>query len=131
MNNNEEGNSSYEDILFKNRIVQIDKEFTSETCSEWIGKIIALDLIEKKIIILLVNSEGGDAMSALGLIDLIQNIESPVYTVCIGATYSCASDLLIAGVKRYATSSSTIMIHQARTSLDDAKTSDIINEAKE
>ena len=90
-NKNEYENTSYEDILFKNRIMQINKEFSSETCAEWIGKIIALDILEEKPIILLINSEGGDALSALGVIDLIQSIRSKVYTVCMGATFSCAS----------------------------------------
>jgi len=122
---------SYEEILYMNRIISINKDFTEETCSEWIGKIVALDLQDDKPIILLINSNGGSAYPTMGLIDVVQNSNSPVYTVCVGIAASCAANLLVAGTKRFATPKSSIMIHQIYTSLEEVKHAEILNEAKE
>ena len=124
--------SNYEEVLFKNRIISINKEFTEETCSEWMGKIISLDLLDDKPIILLINSGGGHVYSTMGLIDVVQNCNSPIYTVCVGLAGSCAANLLVAGDKRFITNRSSVMIHQIYTTLaEEIRFPEIFKEGKE
>ena len=114
-----ERNLEYLDELFEKRIIIIDKEFTEETCAEWIGKLILLDLQgakTKKPIIILINSYGGDLHGALGLMRIIKNSVCPVYTVCIGIAQSSGSIILSAGKKRYSVPNASIMIHCHRIS---------------
>lgn len=133
MSNNESNSDAlgYEEILFNNRIISINKDFSEESCSEWIGKILALDLQNDAPIILLINSFGGAVYPAFGVIDVVQNSNSPVYTVCTGTAQSCAANLLVAGTRRFATPRSSIMIHQIYTSLEDVRHAEILTEAKE
>lgn len=121
----------YEDFLYSKRIILIDKDFDDSSCSNWIQKLIALDLFSQERIILLINSDGGDVPAALGLIDIMRACKSEIYTVCVGMAASCAANLLVAGDRRIATQNSTIMVHQVYKTLEDIRSGDIQHEAKE
>jgi ATP-dependent Clp protease, protease subunit len=125
-----------EEDLFKKGIILINKDITSEACSEWIGKIILLQLESREKITLLINSSGGETYAVLGLINVLQELQEngvDVYTVCIGSALSAAADLLICGGnKRYALPDSTIMVHQAYYTFENKTHNDLINiEVKE
>ena len=62
---------------------------------------------------LVIDSFGGCAFSALGIIDYIENLDVPVNTICRGKAMSAGALILAAGTgTRYATKRSTIMLHQ-------------------
>lgn len=58
-------------------------------------------------------SHGGSIDMGIGLFNVIKMSPIPVYTVVTGCAMSMGTTLLQAGVKRYATADSTIMIHEA------------------
>lgn len=118
--------------LYNKRIIFIDKEITAESSSTWISQIIALDLQNNKPIIILINSTGGDVYSTLAMVDIMESVKSPVYTVATGLAASCAALILACGNKRFATPNSAVMIHQIWTSYEEIKVKDLIMvEAKE
>lgn len=61
-----------------------------------------------------INSPGGSVYAGLGIYDIMQYINAPVYTYCVGMAASMGSLLLCAGEAghRYALPHSRIMIHQ-------------------
>ncbi|MCK5883818.1 MAG: ATP-dependent Clp protease proteolytic subunit [Bacteriovoracaceae bacterium] len=63
---------------------------------------------------LYINSPGGSVYAGLGIYDIMQYINAPVYTYCVGMAASMGSLLLSAGEAghRYALPHSRIMIHQ-------------------
>lgn len=80
-------------------------------------------------ITLFINSHGGDIRNALMICDMINLIEAPVETVCIGAAMDEAAVILASGAPgmRFATKNSVISAGQlinewvARSDLTDAK----------
>lgn len=61
---------------------------------------------------LYINSCGGDVRDAWGLIDIILNSKTPVYTYCTGYAMSAALNIFLAGHKRYCYRHSSFMYHQ-------------------
>ena len=59
-----------------------------------------------------IQSYGGSLHHSLYLIDLISNLETPVYTYIDGYAASAATLLSIAGKKRFMTKNSIMLIHQ-------------------
>lgn len=68
---------------------------------------------EKKITIF-INSEGGDLRNTLMIYDMIQLVEAPVETVCIGSAMDEAAIILSAGTPglRFATKNAAIAVSQ-------------------
>lgn len=62
-----------------------------------------------------INSVGGDAMAALGLITVIESSETPIHTHCIGEASSAALFIFSVGHVRYAYKHSIFMYHQIST----------------
>lgn len=69
---------------------------------------------DEKPIRILINSPGGFASAVLAIYDVMQQIKSPIITICMGEALSGATVILCAGdkEKRYALPYSTIMLHQ-------------------
>jgi ATP-dependent Clp protease protease subunit len=61
---------------------------------------------------LYINSYGGSVDDMWGLIDIILNSETPVYTYCTGYAMSAAFNIFLAGHKRFCYKHSTFMYHQ-------------------
>jgi ATP-dependent Clp protease protease subunit len=61
-----------------------------------------------------INSPGGSVTAGLAIYDVMQFIQAPVYTYCIGSAASMGAILLASGAAGHRTSlpSSRIMIHQ-------------------
>jgi ATP-dependent protease ClpP protease subunit len=72
-----------------------------------------------------IQSEGGSLMSTFYVIDLINNLETPVYTYVDGYVASAGSLISVIGKKRYMTKNSFIMIHQLSSSLGEGKFNDL------
>ena len=61
---------------------------------------------------LYINSYGGSVSDMWGLIDVILNSKTPIYTYCTGYAMSAAFKIFLAGHKRYCYKHSTFMYHQ-------------------
>ena len=59
-----------------------------------------------------INSGGGEILAAMSAVDSIQRSYVPIHTVVDGKAASAASLISVAGVKRYITKHSYMMIHQ-------------------
>lgn len=109
--------------------------FITEYISDHIASDITATLLLKdsedseKKITLFINSQGGDIRNALMIVDMINIIDSPIETVCIGAAIDEAAIILASGSPgmRFATKNSVIsasqLVHEwmARANLTDAK----------
>jgi ATP-dependent Clp protease protease subunit len=72
-----------------------------------------------------IQSEGGSLLNAFYVADLINNLETPVYTFIDGYTASAGSLISVMGKKRFMTKNSFIMIHQLSSSLGEGKFNDL------
>lgn len=61
---------------------------------------------------LYINSYGGSVYDMWGLIDIILNSKTPIYTYCTGYAMSAAFNIFLAGHKRFCHKHSTFMYHQ-------------------
>ena len=61
---------------------------------------------------LYINSYGGSVYDMWGLIDVILNSKTPIYTYCTGYAMSAAFKIFLAGHKRFCYKHSTFMYHQ-------------------
>jgi ATP-dependent Clp protease protease subunit len=79
-----------------------------------IGELLFLNNEDsEKPIFLYIDSPGGDVIAGLGLIDVMNYISAPVYTVALGMAASMGGAILSAGEKghRYCLKSSQILVH--------------------
>lgn len=60
-----------------------------------------------------INSFGGSIYDMWGLIDIITNSKTPIYTYCTGYAMSAAFIIFLAGHKRFCYRHSTFMYHQS------------------
>lgn len=67
---------------------------------------------ERKPIKIYINSYGGNVYDMWGLIDIMLNSKTPIYTYCTGYAMSAAFKIFLAGHKRFASKHSTFMYHQ-------------------
>lgn len=67
---------------------------------------------ERKPIIIYINSYGGSVYDMWGLIDIMLNSKTSIYTYCTGYAMSAAFKIFLAGHKRFASEHSTFMYHQ-------------------
>ena len=110
-------------------------EITAESCKELNSLLIELDKNSKMFsdkfktiappINLHIQSEGGSLMNTFYVVDLINNLETPVYTFVDGYAASAGSLISVTGKKRYMTKNSFILIHQLSSSMNDGKFNDL------
>lgn len=101
--------------LIKDRVI-----FLCEPVTQDVAGIVSSLLFmmnnedEKSKISIWLNTPGGDAHAFFAIYDMIQMIQAPVETVCIGMAMSAGALLLSSGSKgkRFALPNSKIMIHQ-------------------
>lgn len=67
---------------------------------------------ERKVINLYINSPGGEVDSMFGLIDIILNSKTPIYTYNNGICASAGFKILLAGHKRFGRKHSKYLYHQ-------------------
>lgn len=84
--------------LSNDRILFISDHITDAVASDIVATLLLKDAedSEKKITIF-INSTGGDIRNALMIYDMMQMIDSPIETVCIGAAMDEAVIILAAG----------------------------------
>ncbi len=120
--------------LLESSIHFLTGEITEESVNEAIKWIVYenLQLKDKRILTLYINSTGGDLYQALALIDIMRSSNHVIRTIGIGAVMSAAFLIFAAGSKgeRYATKNLSLMCHQFSSGID-AKYHDIKAEMKE
>lgn len=121
--------------LLEQRIVILHGRIDDKQSTTIIGQLLYLELKDSsKPIKMMINSGGGAVHSALAIHDVMNQINSPVYTSCYGHAESAAAILLSSGEKghRCASASSRVMIHQpARNENGKVTASNAVNRAAE
>jgi len=84
----------------------------------WTAENLIRDLLEmnsesQEPINIFINSPGGIVMDALGIVDVMKAIKSPINTIVLGRAASAASLIATCGGKRYISANSEVMIHEA------------------
>ena len=100
--------------LLEERRVFLWGMVNDESAKHVIDRLMYLDLLNNKEIQLVINSPGGYVTSGFAIYDTMQQIKSPVSTVCSGLAASMGSILLSAGEKgrRFIQPHAKVMIHQ-------------------
>lgn len=100
--------------LLEDRIIYMGEVFDEESCNRIIAQLLYLDSLSHDPIRIYINSPGGEVIDGLAVIDTINFIESPVYTICTGLAASMGAVLLSCGEKghRVVLPHSRVMIHQ-------------------
>jgi len=98
------------------RVIVVEGPIERKMGRKIIDSLRQLDAVVTAPIVMLINSPGGDVAVARAIIDTMDAIASPVYTLAIGLAASAGALILCSGEtgKRYATVNTEIMIHQPR-----------------
>jgi ATP-dependent Clp protease protease subunit len=109
--------SGYEEnhvMLSKSRTLFLSEDITCRLASQMAAMLLYFDNEDHDSPIeIFINSDGGDIRGLFYIYDIMQMIEAPIKTICIGRCYSAAAVILAAGTKgeRYAFKNSKVMIH--------------------
>lgn len=100
--------------LLEDRIIYMGEVFDDESCNRIVAQLLYLDSLNHDPIRIYINSPGGSVIDGLSIIDTMNFIESPVYTICTGMAASMGAVLLSCGEKghRSVLPHSRVMIHQ-------------------
>lgn len=116
--------------LAGNRILFISSEIDDKLAADISATLLLKDTENSQVkITLFINSSGGNIRNVLMIYDMMQMIEAPIETICIGAAMDEAAMLLAAGEPgmRFATKNAQISVSQlindswAPSNLTDAK----------
>lgn len=100
--------------LAKNRILFVAENVDDTMAAQLSAMLLYLDNEDHEAPIeMYIHSNGGAATGLANIYDVMQMIQAPVQTVCIGKCYSAGAVLLAAGTKgmRFAFKNASIMIH--------------------
>jgi ATP-dependent Clp protease protease subunit len=116
--------------LAKNRIMFVSEDVTKDLASSLSAMLMYYDNEnEDEDITMYINTNGGDGDALLNIYDVMQMINSPIKTICIGKAYSAGAFMLAAGTKgkRFITKNASVMIHglQCNVPTGDQKNSEI------
>lgn len=108
---------SYKDIstiLLENRIINLVGEVNDALAYHVTSALMVMAEESDKPIQMFINSPGGSVMAGLAIIDVMNHIKAPVYTIVTGLAASMGAAILSAGEKgnRMALPNATIMLHQ-------------------
>lgn len=101
--------------LLKDRIVMLGSEINDDVANAVVAQLLFLEAEDKdKPIYMYINSPGGVVTSGMAIYDVMNFINPPVVTICMGQAASMGAFLLSCGApgKRYALPQARIMIHQ-------------------
>ena len=99
--------------LAKSRQMFLKENITKDVASDMTALLFYYDSISSDPITVYIHCRGGDLDGLVQIYDVMNLIQSPIRTVCIGRAYSAGAVLLAAGEQgmRYAMKSSKVMIH--------------------
>lgn len=110
----------YYKILNKNRYILLYDEINNCSADIVCSKLRAMNYLDKKKPIYLeLSSPGGWVSYGLAILDTIQSIDAPVYTVINGEVCSMAAMISIIGKKRFMTKNSVWMQHSVSDLIGD------------
>jgi ATP-dependent Clp protease protease subunit len=100
--------------LLRDRIIWISGVVDQRMCDVSQAQLMYLDSVEKRDITLHINSPGGSVLHGLGIIDVMNYINSDIQTINTGMAASMGSVLLSSGTKgkRSSLLHSRVMTHQ-------------------
>lgn len=101
--------------LLKERIIFLGSPVDAEVANVIVAQLLLLDSqSHEREIQIFINSPGGSIDAGLAIYDVMQFVQSPVSTICVGLAASMGALLLMAGKggQRLALPHSRIMIHQ-------------------
>lgn len=103
----------------ENRIVRVCGEINNELMVDVINQLLYFNQESHAPIKMEICSPGGEVYAGLAIIDVMNSIESDVYTIGVGTCASMASLILAAGKKghRQANEHCFILLHQAQSTL--------------
>lgn len=88
-------------------------KFDEESATEFVEELkIRNQPGDEEPIVITIDSYGGQIYALFSMIDAIAEVKKPVITHCLGKAMSCGAVLLSIGNIRYASPTSTIMIHE-------------------
>ena len=101
-------------ILLENRIINLVGEVNDGLAYQITSALMVMAEESDKPIQMFINSPGGSVMAGLAIIDVMNHINAPVYTIVTGLAASMGAAILSAGAKgnRMALPNATIMLHQ-------------------
>ena len=104
----------------RERILALRGDIELSTVGKIIDEIIAVNEEEDKEepIHLYIQSDGGVAMDAYSLVDIMLTSEVPIYTYCNSYVSSSALDIFLMGERRYVFPHSRILVHGVKSSMD-------------
>jgi len=110
----------YYKILNKNRYILLYDEINSISADVVCSKLRAMNYLDKKKPIHLeISSPGGWVSYGLAILDTIEAIEAPVYTIINGEVCSMAAMISIIGKKRFMTKNAVFMQHSTSDLIGD------------
>jgi len=95
-----------------NRDIFLFDEFDNFTANYISQQIIAYSEIDnKEPIRIYINSVGGNVLDLFAILDTMNSVPNPIYTIALGTAMSCGSVLFSAGDKRFVGENAEIMLH--------------------
>ncbi|KAI4327061.1 hypothetical protein L6164_019563 [Bauhinia variegata] len=119
--------------LYRERVIIIGQELDEEYSNQILATMLYLDSIDNaKRLYMYINGPGGDFTPSMAIFDVMQSLQSPVTTHCVGFAYNLGAFLLAAGEKgnRFAMPHSRIAL-QSPAGAARGQADDILNEANE
>lgn len=104
--------------LMMDRIIYLGTEINADVANIINAQLLYLESVNNNEISMFINSPGGTVYDGLSIIDVMDYINTPVSTTCIGIAASMGAVLLSCGEKgkRNALKHSKVMIHQPSSS---------------
>lgn len=98
---------------FSNRIIFLGESIDTSTSISVVSQLLYLDSVDSnEPIHLYISSPGGSVLDGYSIIDIIDRVEAPVYTYCLGMAASMGALIFISGQKRHMLKNSELMLHQ-------------------
>merc|ERR1719199_2369918 len=120
--------------LYRERIVWVGQQIDEELGNQLVATMLYLDSVDKggKDIYLYINTEGGDIVPTMAILDTMGHIKSDVGCVGFGSARAMGGLLLASGAKgkRAALPNTCIMLHHP-SGVARGSASDVQNEGKE
>ena len=120
--------------LYRERIVWIGQTIDEELGNQLVATMLYLDSVDKsgKDIYLYINTEGGDIVPTMAILDTMKHIKSEVGCVAFGSARAMGGMLLACGAKgkRAALPNTCVMLHHPADAAR-GQASDINNEGRE
>jgi len=116
------GSTEYFDKVFEDNLKERRILINGEINADCIEKVVLpildfnrqdkyLEQLQKKPILLMLSTNGGDVTTGMTIIDTIVNSSTPIYGLVLDMAYSMGGLLLLACHKRYCFKHGTVLIH--------------------